>query len=55
MPHPVQLSSPFPAEDLLFESMSATSGLGTLGETRLNMLSRKQDLKIDDILANLSP
>ncbi|HET7795846.1 MAG TPA: type VI secretion system tip protein TssI/VgrG [Rhizobacter sp.] len=50
MPSPISLTSPLPAEDLLFESMSVTSGLSVLGEMQLNMLSLRPDLKPEDLL-----
>ncbi len=50
MPPPITLTSPLPAADLLFESMTATAGLSMLGEMRLNMVSAKPDLKAEDLL-----
>lgn len=50
MPPPITLTSPLPAADLLFESMTATAGLSMLGEMRLNMVSEKSDLKAEDLL-----
>src|SRR6185369_5104841 len=50
MPPPITIKSPLPAEDLLFESMTASAGLSTLGEMRINLLSLKPDLKPDDVL-----
>lgn len=50
MPPPITIKSPLPDKDLLFESMSVSAGLSTLGEATLNLLSEKPDLKPDDIL-----
>jgi type VI secretion system secreted protein VgrG len=50
MPPPITLTSPLPAADLLFGSMTASAGLSILGETRLNLLSSKPDLKPEDLL-----
>ncbi|MBC7994498.1 MAG: type VI secretion system tip protein VgrG [Rhizobacter sp.] len=50
MPQPISLSSPLPAEDLRFASISMTQGLSTLGEARLNMVSRKESLQPGDLL-----
>ena len=50
MPPPITLTSPLPAGDLLFESMTSSAGLSMLGETRLNLLSSKPDLKPEDLL-----
>src|ERR1035438_5462951 len=50
MPPPITLTSPLPAEDLLFASMQATAGLSTLGEIHLELLSAKADLKPEDLL-----
>lgn len=47
---PIKLSSPLPASDLLFESMSHTAGLSALGETQLMLLSAKSDLLPEDVL-----
>ena len=49
-PPPIQLASPLPAGDLLFESMTASGGLSQLGEIQLNLVSRKGDLKPQDLL-----
>ena len=38
------------ATDLLFESMTASAGLSSLGETQLDLLSAKADLKPEDLL-----
>jgi type VI secretion system secreted protein VgrG len=50
MPHPITLTSPLPAADLRFESMSTSSGLSLLGDMQLGLLSEKADLKPDDLL-----
>ena len=50
MPPPITLTSPLPAADLLFDSMTSSSGLSMLGETQLNLLSAKPDLKPEDLL-----
>jgi type VI secretion system secreted protein VgrG len=50
MPPPITLTSPLPDGDLLFESMTSSAGLSMLGETRLNLLSSKPDLKPEDLL-----
>ncbi|MEO8921561.1 MAG: type VI secretion system tip protein TssI/VgrG [Caldimonas sp.] len=50
MPPPITLTSPLPAADLLFESMTVSAGLSTLGEMQLNLLSAKPDLKPEDLL-----
>src|SRR3954469_14295710 len=50
MPPPVTLTSPLPADHLLFEAMAATAGLSQLGEVQLTMLSTKSDLKPEDLL-----
>ena len=50
MPPPITLTSPVPAADLLFQSMSATAGLSTLGEAQLSLLSLKPDIKPEDLL-----
>ena len=50
MPPPITLKSPLPAADLLFESMTCSAGLSTLGETQLGLLSLKPDLKPEDLL-----
>ncbi len=54
MPAPITLSSPLPAADLLFESMSATGGLSALEDMQLNLLSEKPDLKPADLLGKLA-
>jgi len=50
MPPPITLKSPLPAADLLFESMTSSAGLSTLGEIQLHLLSDKKDLKPEDLL-----
>jgi type VI secretion system secreted protein VgrG len=50
MPPPITLTSPLPAADLLFESMTSSAALSSLGETQLNLLSPKPDLKPEDLL-----
>src|SRR3982751_1071343 len=49
-PPPITLKSPLPAADLLFESMTCSAGLSSLGETQLHLLSAKPDLKPDALL-----
>jgi type VI secretion system secreted protein VgrG len=50
MSPPVTLTSPFPADSLLFEAMTASAGLSQLGEMQLTLLSSKPDLKPEDLL-----
>jgi type VI secretion system secreted protein VgrG len=50
MANPISLTSPLPAEDLFFESMTATAGLSTLGDMQLSLLSKKAYLKPQDLL-----
>jgi len=50
MPPPITLKSPLPDEDLLFESMTMSAGLSMLGETQLGLVSKKPDLKPEDLL-----
>ena len=50
MPHPITLTSPLPAEDLRFESMTTSAGLSMLGEMQLGLISEKPDLKPEDLL-----
>ncbi len=45
MASPITLSSPLPAQDLLFESMTATAGLSALEDLQLGALSEKADIK----------
>jgi type VI secretion system secreted protein VgrG len=49
MPPPITLTSPLGA-DLKFESMTLSSGLSTLGEMQLQMLSEKPDLAPEKLL-----
>lgn len=50
MPVPITLKSPLPSTDLLFESMTASAGLSTIGEMELGLVSEKPDLKVEDLL-----
>ena len=50
MPPPITLTSPLPANDLMFESMNHSAGLSMLGETQLGLLSEKPDLNALDLL-----
>jgi type VI secretion system secreted protein VgrG len=50
MPAPLTITSPLPAADLLFESMTASSGLSMLGETQISLLSTRPDLQPEDLL-----
>lgn len=50
MPTPITLSSPLPAADLRFESMTYSAGLSVLEETQLHLLSDKPDLMPEDLL-----
>jgi type VI secretion system secreted protein VgrG len=50
MQSPIRIATPLAPEDLMFESMSVTSGLSTLGEMRLTLLSPKPDLKAPELL-----
>ena len=50
MPPPITLTSPLPANDLMFESMNHSAGLSMLGETQLGLLSEKPDLDALDLL-----
>ena len=47
---PITLASPLPAQDLLFESMRVSSGLSTLDDMQLNVLSPRHDLKPQALL-----
>lgn len=49
-PTPIVLKSPLPPADLLFESMTAISGLSVLGEMQLQLLSEKPDVSPDALL-----
>jgi type VI secretion system secreted protein VgrG len=53
MANPITLSSPLPAEDLFFESMTYATGLSSLGDMQLSLLSEKPDLKPQDLLGKL--
>lgn len=50
MPVPITLTSPLPADDLRFESMTASAGLSMLGEMQLGLVSEKPDLKPEELL-----
>src|SRR5947209_3106551 len=50
MAQPITLKSPLAATDLLFDSMTWSAGLSSLGETQLSLLSKKADLKPEDLL-----
>jgi type VI secretion system secreted protein VgrG len=50
MPVPITLKSALPAKDLMFESMTMSSGLSMLGEMELGLVSEKPDLKAEDLL-----
>jgi type VI secretion system secreted protein VgrG len=50
MTNPIIFTSALPAEDLRFESMTASAGLSTLGEIHLNLISKKSDLQPEDLL-----
>jgi type VI secretion system secreted protein VgrG len=50
MPSPITLSSPLPAQDLIFESMTATAGLSVLEDLQLGALSEKADVKPSALL-----
>jgi type VI secretion system secreted protein VgrG len=52
-PPPIVFKSPLPAEDLLFESMTATAGLSLLGEMQLHLLSDKPDVSPDALLGQV--
>jgi type VI secretion system secreted protein VgrG len=47
---PITLKSAVPAQDLLFESMTSSEGLSTLGDMQLSLVSEKPDLKAEDLL-----
>ncbi|HTP70751.1 MAG TPA: type VI secretion system tip protein TssI/VgrG, partial [Burkholderiaceae bacterium] len=49
-PTPFSLTTPLPATDLRFESMSHSSGLSVLEEMQLNLLSEKSDINPDKLL-----
>lgn len=50
MPAFITLTSPLPAEDLIFESITASAGLSMLGEMQLGLLSASPDLKPEHVL-----
>src|SRR5258706_2792767 len=50
MPHRITLTSPLPATDLLFESMSVSSGMSVLDDMQLGVLSEKHDVKPEALL-----
>jgi type VI secretion system secreted protein VgrG len=50
MTNPIIFTSALPAEDLRFESMTASAGLSMLGEIHLNLISKKPDLLPEDVL-----
>ena len=50
MPVPITLQSPLPPQDLLIESMTASTGLSHLGEAHLGLLSEKSDVDPKDLL-----
>jgi type VI secretion system secreted protein VgrG len=53
MANPITLTTPLPAEDLFFESMSLSAGLSKLGEMQLSLLSEKESLAPTDLLGKL--
>ena len=50
MANPITVTTPLPAADLFFESMSLSSGLSALGEMQLSLLSEKSDIAASDLL-----
>ncbi|MBL0726385.1 type VI secretion system Vgr family protein [Piscinibacter sp. HJYY11] len=50
MPSPITLTSPLPASDLMFDSMTANGGLSTLEEMQVTLLSPRHDIKPADLL-----
>ncbi len=50
MANPITFTSPLPAEDLFFESMTASAGLSVLGEMQLSLLSEKATIQAADLL-----
>ena len=50
MPPPIQLTSPLPASDLWFESMTLSEGVSVLDDMQLHLLSEKPDLMPEDLL-----
>ena len=53
MPHHITLTSPLPEDDLRFESMTVSEGLSTLGEMNLTLVSRRSDVKPEDLLGKI--
>ncbi len=54
MPTPITLTSPLPAADLLFESMTTSTGLSMLGETQLNLLGPREHISPETCSASRS-
>jgi type VI secretion system secreted protein VgrG len=52
MPTPFTLTTPLPAGELRFESMSHSSGLSMLGEMQLQLLSEKPDIDPEKMLGH---
>jgi type VI secretion system secreted protein VgrG len=50
MPPPITVTSPLPATELLFKSMTATAGLSMMGETHFRLLSPNPNIKPEDLL-----
>ncbi|HZE90443.1 MAG TPA: type VI secretion system tip protein TssI/VgrG [Rhizobacter sp.] len=50
MPEPITFTSPLPAADLQFETMTASAGLSLLGEIQLTLTSLKADIQPEDLL-----
>src|SRR4026209_851851 len=50
MPRVMEITTPLGADVLLFHGMHAREELGRLGEYQLDLLSRKGDINLDDIL-----
>ena len=46
----ITLTSPLPADELLFDSLRASSGLSVLGDMQLSLLSARHDLKPQALL-----
>ena len=53
MAQPITLTSPLPAADLFFESMAYSTGLSSLGDMQLSLLSERADIKPQDLLGKL--
>jgi type VI secretion system secreted protein VgrG len=49
-PPPIQISSPLPPEDLMFQSLSLSQGLSRLEELELELVSPKETLAPEDLL-----